>query len=460
MNVVRNVIASAGASNACSNQNYDGFVWNLFGNYYDFSAGSDEALYLLFSNEYFEVGQVKGECESPYLLFGDSGTYLLRENGKLIPSNTKKKEVDYLIGVYESYTVTLNDIKEYVFSDNETNESFVRKNDDKFLGEFEGCFYFYCFELFDGVNRIVKTNFEFDEVECFELGDLKISGFCSAGRFAFCIETGSALCLRVFDFQSFTFVDSKVEVDDINPKLYQNDNSTLIFVGGHLYVWNNKILEKYSFDKIVSDHLVLNERLCLCFLNDPNLYVFNLDTLELIAKRRVTKDGFYPFQIHPRGDWVYLSCYSSIGSIDSCLVYFAKLKQTDVLSSKEWQVHTEELLVETVSVKEGELFSILLKAETVSNYGTLVRHIVSAASDAVSKHALYESGDPETTTESFSKNFNGKIKILISNSLELSEEQKITLENSVGNIVAQLSLSVGFANGSNLPLDINCEFID
>jgi len=263
--------------------------------------------------------------------------------------------------------------------------------------------------------------------------------------------------LTAFDFESFNFLDDKVEMTCFLFTPYSTEKRILIFTSEKLFSWDGCTFSEHCFQKPITNYHLEGNYLLLNLSNEPFIRTYNINTLELISTKKITKDGFFPLLIHTRGDSIIFNCYNAVGALSCCLEYVVKLSINDLLSNEEFKVKIEDLIVEISKCKAGDLFSVKVNVDASIDYDRLVRHACSAIGDAISEHAL-QFNTPDSL-EKCSKDFNGKIKLVISNSSMLSQKQKSDLNQTAECIAIQHSLFNGYAMGENLPLEVACEFL-
>jgi len=184
--IVKNIISAAGGINSLGNEDHGEFLWNLYGNYYDFSSDTDLPQLIVTSQNSYKINKWVGEGDYSYIVYADSVSFLLDEEGNTTPKDIKQPGFDYDEKVYENFTVKRITDEQYLFVNNKTGESVIWEEEDEFLGEYKGFFYFHRYSFFDDLNCILKMDFQFEIVDKFEMDVALASSFKGCGPYAFC----------------------------------------------------------------------------------------------------------------------------------------------------------------------------------------------------------------------------------------------------------------------------------
>ncbi|WP_413662378.1 hypothetical protein ACG1BZ_14135 [Microbulbifer sp. CNSA002] len=308
----------------------------------------------------------------------------------------------------------------------------------------------------------VKYDNTLNELASLEYDDSGIpSGDTAIDSYLFFSNLGARHDLKVLDLRTFKI---KFEYEDIGSNtfsVYKVGNKYFIFSNGRILVWNHLSgdIECVELPGRISAYLMSDNCFYVGFESDPHLYLYDVNSLDLLKKKKVVQNGFYPLIITESNECLALRCNASTGNPLLKKAYFVPFTKASFLSSDDFELEIEHPIYnEQERYPEGEqLFILSFSIDASHDYVTIIRQSLAILEDAITCHAVqYVAGDENQT---YSENFGGQIEIVFKNCDALDAEQKKALEASLYEIANDAKLvNKAYANGEPKDLQVEVSF--
>ncbi|WP_444914071.1 hypothetical protein [Microbulbifer sp. TRSA007] len=311
-------------------------------------------------------------------------------------------------------------------------------------------------------NAFVKYDIAFNELASFEYDDPEVpSGCIQIESYLFFSNLGARHDLKVLDLRTFNIQFEYEDIGSNTFSVYKVDNKYLIFSSGKILVWNHLsgAIECVELPGRISAHLMSDNCFYVGFESDPHLYLYDVNSLDLLKKKKVVQNGFYPLIIAESNDYLVLQCNASTGNPLLKKAYFVPFTKTSFLSSDDFEIEIEHPIYnEQERYPEGEqLFILSFSIDASHDYVTIIRQSLAILEDAITCHAVQYVAGGENQT--YSDDFGGQIEIVFKNCDALDAEQKKALEISLHEIANDAKLvNKAYANGEPKDLQLEVSF--
>lgn len=358
---------------------------------------------------------------------------------------------------YERYSVREIGLGAYIFVNKKTHEARELKNRrHRFITERNGFVYFRDNNI---PGKVVKMNYDFEIKEIFEFDGQGPGSGKNIDNYLFYPIRGNPQFLEIFDIEKFEVVSQREEIKGSFLQVYRIDDIYHIFVGGELFLWDERILKKYPFEKAISGHSVKDKFIYIGFNQDSCVYAYKSVTLDCIGKKKVTLDGYHPCSFGKLGVHNVASFENDAIPYINRLRHMTAWKDEDFFSDEEWVVIPEPPIYTETTLADGENFSVGIHVDANHDYIKVIRHSMAIVEDAVSRHGV--SIVPSQADLPYSEGFNGHVRVVFENAKSLKAAQRKQLSQGIKKIQSVYQTAYrGYAHGDAKPIQITVEYED
>ncbi|WP_299589034.1 hypothetical protein [uncultured Microbulbifer sp.] len=407
----------------------DGILVSGLNSYIEWLGGSNKFKLIGFSHYFYSVRP--DPRNNNIWLVSIEGKWHTYINGELSKIEDEEFQISLNATITEAYKVVNLGRGSYEIISKLDGKSYLFKERRSFfVCEIEGDL---VFDL-QKRNAFVKYDIASNELASFEYDDSEIpSGCIQIESYLFFSNFGARHDLKVVDLRTFKIQFQYEDIGSTTFSVYKVGDSYFIFSNGRILIWSHLsgAVECVELPGRISAHLMSDDCFYVGFESDPHLYLYDAKSLDLLNKKKVVKNGFYPLIIAESNDCLALQCNASTGNPLLKKAYFVPFTKASFLSGDDFEVEIEHPIYnEQERYPEGEqLFILSFSIDASHDYVTIIRQSLAILEDAITCHAVQYVAGKENQT--YSENFGGQIEMIFENCDALDAEQKKALETSL-----------------------------
>ena len=386
----------------------------------------------------------------------DGGDWYLVNNGKLELLNDPEYVKDKNVIKCVNYSVLEVGRWGYRFKDLiDSKEIEFERRRYRFLTEIDRKFFF---KKLDSPQAIVQFNEKMHVCKIYEFDGQGFGLTAMYDHFMFFEKGSDPAELKIFDFKKFDIVPQKKEINGSIIKVYKYSEVYHVFAGEKLFLWDGVSLSKHQFAQDITCYLAKENFIYIGFKKSAEIHAYEPVTLRLIAKKKVTVDGYFPAVFTQSGVRNILTSRSVSQTFMNQLEYVVSWDDQEFFYNEPWEILTELPIFEETKLPDGRNFYISIQIDAGDDYIKVIRHSTAIVVDAISRHAVWI---VSSNDRPYSEDFNGQVEVVFEKASNLDANQRKQLAQGMEKIQADYEIAYkGYANGKLQPIEVEVIFKD